>query len=236
MRRPRLARLVGVALLAAVLLPQTVMAATATPTTTATPPEIKLACALVVPNPLEATAPNRAIVCKWGAPTGITTVANYRLWRSVDKGSRVLIATVPSTATLRHADRNIRTGHTYHYFVAAVNSTPTRVARSNVSSVYVNRAPQTLAFNCVVVIDGAKEWVTCHWSATSRATAVRYVLWRSVDGAARTAVYRTGIHGLRSFSDKDVKAGQKIRYAVVALDKFGHVVAYGSPDVVQIPH
>ena len=236
MRRSRLARLAGGVLLAAILLPQTVMAATATPTTTATPPAIKLACTLVVPNPLEATAPNRAIVCKWSAAPATITVANYRLWRSVDAGSRVLIATVPSTATLRHADRNIRTGHTYHYFVAAVNSTGTRVARSNVSNVYVNRAPQTLAFNCVVVIDGAKDWVNCHWSATTRATAVRYVLWRSVDGAARTVAYRTGIHGTRSFSDKDVKAGQKIRYAVVALDKYGHIVAYGSPDVVQIPN
>jgi hypothetical protein len=234
MRRPRLVRLLGAALLAAFLLPQTVMATSAPVAATTTVPAFKLACGLVVPNPLEATAPNRAIVCKWVAPAGVD-VANYRLWRSVNTGPRYLIATVPATATLRHADRNIRTGHTYHYFVAALNAAGTRVAKSNVANVYVGRAPQTLAFNCVVVIDTALTDVSCRWSATNRATAVRYVLWRSVDGAARQAIYRTGIHGHRTFVDRNVKAGQRIRYAVVALDKYGRVVAYGSPDVVQIP-
>jgi hypothetical protein len=235
MRRSRLARLVGVALLAAVLLPQTVMAAPAPTTTTVTPPAIRLACALVVPNPLDPSAPNRAIVCKWTAPAAVV-VSSYRVWRTVDKSAtRVLIATVAPTSPLRHADRNIRTGHTYHYFVAAVNGTGTRVARSNWASVFVNRAPQTLAFNCVVVIDGSKEWANCHWSATSRAAAVRYVLYRSVDGAARQVVDRVRIPGARSFSDRNVKSGQKIRYAVVAYDKLGHVVAYGSPDMVQLP-
>jgi hypothetical protein len=197
-------------------------------------PVFRLACGLVVPNPLDATAPNRAIVCKWVAPAGVT-VANYRLWRSVNAGPRYLIATVPATSTLRHADRNIRTGYTSHYFVAALNSAGTRVAKSNVATVYVGRAPQTLAFNCVVVIDSSLTDVKCYWSATTRAAAVRYVLWRSVDGAPRQVVYRTGILGARHYVDKDVKAGQRIRYAVVALDKYGRIVAYGSPDVVQIP-
>ncbi len=234
MRRPRLARLVGAALLAgAVLLPQTALAAT-TPTTTSTAPEIKLTCSLVLPNPLQATWPNRANVCKWTAPS-VLTVAKYRLWRSVDKGSRVVVANVLPTDTLRYADRNIRTGHTYHYFVAALNAGNSRVARSNVASVYVGRAPQTLAFNCVLVIDGSHLHDVCRWSATSRSTAVRYVLWRSVDGGTRTAIYRTGIHGTRAFGDWNVKRGQTIRYAVVAYDKYGRVVAWSSRDAVRIP-
>jgi hypothetical protein len=233
MRRPRLARFLGAALLAAVLLPQTAFAATTPSTTTVTPPEIKLACALVVPNPLQAVWPNRAIACKWAAPTGIT-VAKYRVWRSVDTGSRVLLGTVAPTAPLKWADRNIRTGHTYHYFVAGVNDAGKRVARSNVANVYVMRAPQTLLFNCVLVTDNGASWASCHWSATTR-SAVRYVLYRSVDGAARQAIYRVGVHGTRTYADKDVKPGQKIRYAVVAFDKYGRVVAYSSPDTVQIP-
>jgi fibronectin type 3 domain-containing protein len=233
MRSSRLARLVGAALLAAVLVPQAVMAAPTSSTTT-TPPEIKLTCVLVNPNPLTAAWPNRADVCRWTAPTAIT-VAKYRVWRADGTAARVLIGTVASTDTLRFADRNIKTGHTYHYFVAGVNDAGTRVARSNVSNVYVTRAPQTLSFNCVLVTDNGTSWSRCYWSNTARATAVRYVLYRSVDGAARQAIYRTGIHGTRSYADKDVKSGQKIRYAVVAYDKLGHVVAYASPDTVQIP-
>jgi predicted phage tail protein len=234
MRRPRLARLLGAALLAAVLLPQTALAVTPAPATT-TPPAIKLACSLVVPNPMDASAPNRAIVCKWTAPTAVT-VSSYRLWRSVGSGPRVLIAKVAPTSPLRHADRNIRTGYTYHYFVAAVNASGARVAKSNVANVHVGRAPQTLAFDCYVVLNGPKTWVSCHWSATARATAVRYVVWRSVDGGARQVVARVAIGGRRMFTDTNIKAGQKIRYAVTAVDKSGRIVAYGSPDVVQIPN
>lgn len=233
MRRHRLARLLGTALLAAVLIPQAAMAATPS-TTTVTPPEIKLACALSVPNPLQATWPNRAVVCRWAAPVGIT-VAKYRVWRADGTAARVLIGTVASTSPLRFADRNIRTGHTYHYFVAGVNTAGSRVARSNIANVYVARAPQTLAFNCVRVTDNGTSWARCNWSATTRAAAVRYVLFRSVDGGARQAIYRTSITGARSYADKDVKPGQKIRYAVVALDKYGRIVAWASPDTVQIP-
>ena len=46
---------------------------------------------------------------------------------------------------------------------------------------------------------------------------MKYVLYRSVDGAAREAIYRTGEDGRRSFRDRDVKPGQSIRYAVVAV-------------------
>ena len=111
---------------------------------------IKLGCGLVVPNPLSPIAPNRAIVCRWSAPEGVT-VTTYRLWRSVDAGSRHLLATIPGDGTLRFADRNIRTGHAYHYLVAGIGADGTRVAKSAVVTVRVPRAPQPLAFNCVVV-------------------------------------------------------------------------------------
>ena len=83
MHPSRLARILAAALLAALLLPQAALAAE--PSTPL--PAIKLSCALVVPNPLSAIAPNRAIVCKWRAPDG-ATVAKYRLWRTVDGGAR----------------------------------------------------------------------------------------------------------------------------------------------------
>ncbi len=59
MLRPRLRRLVGAAILAATLvLPASGIATAATPTTGTTPlPEIKLGCALVVPNPLAPDLP-----------------------------------------------------------------------------------------------------------------------------------------------------------------------------------
>ncbi len=236
MLRPRLGRLVGAAILAATLvLPASGIASAATPTTgTATLPEIKLGCALVVPNPLAPIFPNRAIVCRWTPPDGVAIRA-FRVWRAVDAGERRLQATIPSGAPYRFADFRIRTGHAYHYFVAGIGADATRVAKSAVVTVRVGRPAEVLRFNCLILIDNARRGVLCRWSDALRPAAARYVLWRSVDGGPRERVYRVGEDGRRSFFDTDVKPGQVIRYAVVAVDAGGPVVGFGGPDRVIIP-
>ena len=231
MRRTRLARLVGAAILAALLvLPASGIATATTPPL----PEIKLGCALVVPNPLQPIYPNRAIVCRWEAPTGVD-IRTFRLWRSVDAGDRHLLAAIPSDKPHRFADFRIRTGHAYHYFVAGIGTDGKRVAKSAVVTVRVARPAEILRFNCVLLIDNDKRGVSCHWSDAVRDAAARYVLWRSVDGGPRQAIYRVHEDGRRVFLDTDVKPGQSIRYAVLALNANGRVVGYGGPDRVVIP-
>jgi hypothetical protein len=246
MRRSHLTRLLGAMLLAALMLPSAVLAAPVTtpggaaatvdPAPAAvTLPRFRLACALVIPNPLTAH-PDRRIVCRWRAPEGIDVRA-YRLWRIVDPGAgnpRELLATVAADEPLRFADHDIKRGHAYRYRVVALGD-GSRVALSNRVTIKVGRLAQALRFNCAVVIDGDRHGVVCHWSDTTRRAAVRYVLYRSVDGAAREAIYRTGEDGRRRFFDKDVAPGQTIRYAVVAKAVTGRVVAIGGPDTVVIP-
>ena len=53
--------------------------------------------------------------------------------------------------------------------------------------------------------------------------------------APREAIYRVGEDGRRSFFDTDVKPGQAIRYAVVAVNASGRIVGVGGPDRVVIP-
>jgi hypothetical protein len=239
MRRSIVARLAAGAVLASVLVPSAVLAAP-TPTGTAggstgpalaTTPAIKLGCAVVIPVPRTA---HPAIVCRWSAPEGVAVRA-YRLWRVVDARPRELIATVAAGDPRRHADKDIAPGHDYTYRVVALGADGLRVAVSNRVTIHLARFPQVLRFNCFYLVDGLVDGVTCRWSATTRPAAVRYVLFRSVDGAAREAIYRTGIDGRRSFLDTDVAAGQKIRYAVVALSATGRVVAVGGPDAMLIP-
>jgi len=234
MLRPRLARLAGAAILAALLvLPASGIATATTPTTTPLP-DLKLGCALVLPNPLQPIFPNRANVCRWTAPEGVA-VSFYRVWRSVDAGARQLAARIPADKPLRFADFRIRTGHAYHYFVAGIGADGKRVAKSEVVTVRVGRPAEILRFNCVFIIDNAKHGSLCRWSDAVRDSAVRYVLWRSVNGGPREAIYRTPEDGRRSFLDTDVKPGQRIRYAVVALNAGGRVVGFGGPDRVLIP-
>lgn len=231
MRRTRLTAIVAAASLMLLLVPQVALA---TPPASTTPAEIKLSCALVVPNPLSSVAPNRAIVCRWAAPAGVAVRA-YRLWRSVDAGPRHLVTTVAADAPLRFADYRIRSGHVFRYLVSGVGADGARVAASKVVAVRVGWPAQALRFNCYVVIDRGMTGALCHWSDTTRAAALRYALYRSVDGGPREAIYRTGEDGRRSFLDRNVKPGQVIRYAVVALDRYGRIVALGGPDRVVIP-
>jgi hypothetical protein len=242
MRRSRLVTVLGGILTAALLLPSAAGAGTAPSGAAAVPsvvvapsvavaPAIKLGCALVIPAP---TGTRPRIVCRWSALEG-AAVAEYRAWRRVDGGPARLIATVAPTAPLRHADFAIRPGHTYTYRIVARAADGTRLGASARVSVRVGRTPEALRFNCFYKIDAAVEGVACRWAASTRPAAVRYVLFRSVDGAAREAVYRTPLNGPRSFLDTDVGSGQRIRYAVVALSVTGRVVGLSRVDAVLVP-
>ncbi len=242
MRRPRLVTILGGALVAALLLPSAAIAgpvpsgAAAPSTVPVAPsvvvaPEIKLGCALVIPAPIS-TAPR--IVCRWAALEG-AAVAEYRVWRRVDGGTAKLIARVAPAAPLRHADFAIRPGHTYSYRVVARAADGTRLGTSAHVAVRFGRPAEALRFNCFYKVDAAVAGVACRWAASTRPAAVRYVLFRSVDGAAREAIYRTPLNGRRSFLDTDVASGQRIRYAVLALAVDGRVVGMSRVDAVLVP-
>ncbi len=238
MRRSRLATLIGGVLLTALMVPSVALAGTvpapdgttaATPTVAASP-AIKLGCALVIPAPVSTTP---RIACRWTAIEG-AAVAEYRVWRRVDGGTARLVARRGPSA-LRYADFNIRPGHVYTYRIVARDALGNRLGTSAAVSVRYARAPEALRFNCYYRIDAAISGVACRWAASTRPAAVRYVLFRSVDGAGREAIYRTSLDGRRSFLDTDVAGGQKIRYAVVALASNGRVVGLSRVDAVLVP-
>jgi hypothetical protein len=229
MRRSRLTALLGGALMAAFLLPSVALAAPA-PTAVATP-AIALTCRL---NLAVMTEAKPHVVCTWTALTG-GELGVYRVWRSVDDKPRELVARVTPDQALRFVDRSISGGHAYHYRVVAIGKDGARLAISDRATVRCGRAPEVLRFNCAYLVDGATSGARCQWAASTRPAAVRYVLFRSIDAAAREVVYRTPLNGRRMFLDKDVAAGQAIRYAVVALAADGRVVGIGGPDTVVIP-
>ncbi len=240
MRRSRLVTVLGAVLMAALLLPSAAAAAPvgsaaslagAIAPATVTAPAVKLGCSLSIPVPFSTTP---RIVCRWSALDG-AAVAQYRVWRRVDGGTARLVATVAPSATLRYADFAIRPGHTYTYRVIARAADGTRLGASASVSVRVGATPQALWFNCYYKVDATVKGVACRWAASTRAAAVRYVLYRSVDGATREAVYRTPLGGRRSFLDTDVASGERIRYAVVALSSTGRVVGLSRIDTVLVP-
>jgi hypothetical protein len=231
MRRSRLTALLSGALMAAFLVPSVVLAAPASGPATTTTPAIDLTCRL---NLAVMTEARPHVACTWNAFAG-GEVRAYRVWRSVDGMPRELVGRVTPDKPMRYADWSIRAGHVYAYRVAAIGADGARLAMSDLATVRYQRAPERLWFNCAYVIDATVSGAKCHWAPSTRPAAVRYVLFRSVDGAAREAIYRIPLNGRRAYLDQDVSAGQSIRYAVVALAADGRIVGIGGPDTVVIP-
>ncbi len=241
MRRSRLVQLLGGTLMAAALLAPSTALASSSPQGAASQvapavaivADIKLSCNLVLVNPLGPAHPHRAITCTWSAPAGVQ-VKTYRLWRVVDAPNRThrLIAAIAGNEPLRYTDAALRSGHDYTYYVAGIGADGSRVALSNRVRIHVGPATEKLAMKCAPATAGG---VACHWAASTRTAVDHYVLIRSVDGGARERLYRTWKHGRRAFRDTDVKPGQTIRYAVLALTASGRVVGLGGPVVVHVP-
>lgn len=244
MRRTRLVRLAGSMLMVAALaVPSSAMASAGqvapTVASQAAAPvpivaEIKLGCSLVLLNPLGPATPHRAVRCNWTAPTGIA-IAKYRVWRTVDAGARKLVSAVAANESLRLTDRYVFAGHRYTYLVAGIAADGTRVAVSARVKISVGRAIQVIGMRCAITVVGDSKGVACRWSATTRASVVRYVLIRSVNGGARETIYRTRLHGIRSFVDTKIASGQSIRYAVLGLSSTGRVVSRGGPILIVRP-
>ena len=176
-----------------------------------------------------------AVGCRWSA-VDVDTLRGYQLWRVADgPGTRRLIATVPAGEPRRFVDRNVSRGHRYTYVVLALAADGSTLGRGGPVVVRIPPPDDVLRMACELARIGDVRGVACKWSETDHPAAVRYVLYRSVDGGAREAIYRAGLDGRRSFLDRAVKRGQSIRYSVVVFDKAGHVVGRGGPVVVRIP-
>ena len=88
-------------------------------------------------------------------------------------------------------------------------------------------------FGCRRASDGEHRGIACRWAPVDGARS--YVLFRSVDGGARQAIYRTGAAGRLGHFDGPLRPGHRYRYAVVAYDGNGRVLGVGGPVAIGIP-
>ena len=147
-----------------------------------------------------------------------------RLWRKlVNGGDRRLIATVAGDARCC-ATRTGISGRqqAYRCFVSGVNAEGTRVARSEIRKVYVGRPAEVLRFNCIVrdATRASRRWSVAGRTRPGPLRSGTCSTARSTVGA-REAMYRHRRGRAQAFRDRDVKPGQAVRYAVVALNASG---------------
>jgi hypothetical protein len=224
---------------------------------------IRLACALVRVDgtalgdalsstldlaPWAADGPAPAVACHWSTD-GLDRIRAFQLWRAVDAPGgrpRELIATIPSGNPLRYLDRGLSPGHAYTYVVVGLGVDGVAVAVSRPVTVVIPPRLERLRLACEVLPDPASvdvvrtaaldpRGVACKWSESQNPAAAGYVLWRSVDGGPREAIYRTGLDGMRSFVDTWIRPGHVIRYAVVVVNRHGGAIGLGGPVAVRVP-
>ena len=256
MRRTYLAPIIGAIVLLGSMLPATALASVSSPDGLAgqsavvdvspldqLASRIRLRCALVQPDATPVTdsaalvSASPAIKCRW-SPVDSPRVRVYQLWRirdAADGGTRRLMARIRVGEPLNYTDTRVAVRHSYTYKVVARAASGRKIAVSRRVTVRIPVPDDVLRLACALDAAGDQPSVVCKWSEASHPRAARYVLWRSVDGAARERIYRTGLDGRRSFVDTDVKPGQSIRYVVVVKTRAGRTVGKGGPVVVQIP-
>ena len=220
MRRSRLATLLAGTLLAAFLLPSVALAGAQATPRRRRDPTIKLGCALRASRPRH---PDRErIVCRWSALEGVDVRA-YRLWRIVDARARPAAPAgrprQPGRAAARTPTATSGAATRTRYRVVAIGTDGSRVGVSNARRrLRVGRPAERLGLSCAVRDrrrpPGRRVPLGEGRRARRPSLRARPLGRRRARESGSTA---RAIDGRRSFLDTDVKAGQTIRYEVVAL-------------------
>lgn len=140
--------------------------------------------------------------------------------RPSGSGGYTLVGTVTSCSGSEcvYADRNVRSGRSYDYYVAAVDERRDEEAGSSAVRVTVPEygVPPTPTIAGATSLDGA---VYLRWESTG---AERYrVFVERIDG--ETVFYEIGATDGLSFVDTRARNGRRYAYRIAGVDTLGHV-------------
>lgn len=189
--------------------------------------QLRLGCEGVV------AALGRGVACRWSA-SHHPDFAGYRLVRG-DGDERVVVFRTRDVDAVRHLDATVTPGQRYRYAIQVVDAEGRVIGQGGPAVAGIPEPPrQMLRFACERASDGEHRGIACRWSAATG--EVRgYVLYRSVDGGAREAIYRAGADGRLGHFDGPLRPGHRYTYAVVALGADGEVLGGGGPVTIGIP-
>ncbi len=152
------------------------------------------------------------IVVSWTKVGGATS---YRIYRSTDGASSVLLATVKD-GKVSFKDKNVKNETKYMYSIVSVSDSGTS-KKSSAASIY--RWEQEVKTKVALATGGIK----VAWNKYSRASS--YVVYRSVNGGAWTRIAKVKS---ANYVDKNVSSNKAYRYAV-------SMVVNGSEGIVYKP-
>jgi hypothetical protein len=202
---------------------------------------VKLRCGAKVSD-RAAEAHAAAVACEWSARDDLD-VRSWQLWNlqiRPERGSRNLVVEVGADVT-SHLDTQVTAPAVYIYAVLGLDGDGEIIARSRLQVVKLERRDhkvEPMRLECAAHRAGTDRLpavtVGCHWSEVSNDAAVGYVIWKSVDGGARTVLARTGLE-TTEIRDEAVTFGHRYTYVATAVDSASHVVGRSRAEIVSIP-
>lgn len=170
------------------------------------------------------------IHCGWRGPE-LDGIAGFRVMRGLD-------GTVREVARTREhvwSDRDVAAGKRYTYVVEALDAEGRTVAVSNKAPAAIDAPVAPIRLGCVPRSTEGNLAVVCEWSAVERGGVRAYQLWKAVGEGERQLLATFFAEDARRYVDSRVEPGQRLRYAVAAIDGEGNVIAKSEVAAVGLP-
>lgn len=177
-----------------------------------------------------------AVDLAWLPPTDWNNEPFRVYGKRASSSSFFLVGTVTSCTVsgCAYRDRNVASGETYEYYVAAVNENTdeeTATEFREVIRVPAFSRPAAPLADSVTALDNA---AYLRWRANGNAASLsRFIVYLTrLD--AQTTLYHMGETDGNGFLDQRAENGHRYGYRVAAVDTFGHVSAL-SAEIVGTP-
>ena len=149
----------------------------------------------------------KGVTISWGKVTGATT---YKIYKSVYKSGKWQKATLAaSTKALSYSDNKLKSGEKAKYTVYAYAGKKEFKSHDTVTGMYLAQPK--------VKVAKASAGAKLTWGKVAGATT--YKVYRSTYSGGKWSAYKVYTTTKKtSYADKKVKAGQKVRYIVYAVN------------------
>ena len=189
---------------------------------------ITLGCSVV-----DRDAPS--IGCRWSIPDGAAAFRLVRLAVGTDQG-RTVVARIDDPAQNSFVDSPVRRGVRYRYVVQAYDAPGRLIGVSRPAHVGVPPADAPADVEVLRLECQATSATTVRCAGSVPTVSARILtLWRSVDGGEREVVESFAQPFPSSYGDVVPPGTARVRYAIIATDGDGEIVARSRAEVVGLP-
>lgn len=176
-----------------------------------------------------------SIGCRWSTPDAAAGYRLVRLALGTDQG-RTVVARIDDPSVNSFVDTPVRRGIRYRYVVQAYDAAGRLIGASRAAHVGVPSAEETVDVEALRLECEATSPTSVRCAGSVPSTPARTLtLWRSVDGGEREVAESFASPFPSSYGDVVREGTRQVRYAIIATDGDGEIVARSRAEAVRMP-